>query len=132
MSTGHPPQLAPGCPHLPFPAVPGALLAITGKISPSASRLDRAPGAFESQTRLVEVNGAAGGRDAADGGGIEAAVPFPLVDSARHAGALTDRADPHITVVDMPLVLAEAEIAAAGEVVGHRFAFRAGSGSGRA
>jgi hypothetical protein len=46
---------------------------------------------------------------------IEAAAPFPGVLIMRVAGADCDRADVHVTVVDVPAFLEDFRIAAAGE-----------------
>ena len=93
-----------GIVHGVFPRRPSLLASIFFKMGVSAFREILSPCDFELGARLLERLCRAVAVPATVGWGVEAALPAPLVDIDRHAGAGGDRPDANIAVIDVPAV----------------------------
>jgi hypothetical protein len=94
---------------------PVAVPAPRLKISFGALRQEHAPGGLEGAARLVERDRGAALMFAGMGSRIKPAAPTPRIGIGWIARAERDRADAHVTVVDLPGLVRGVTIAAAGE-----------------
>jgi hypothetical protein len=74
------------------------------KIGFRALREIFSPCGFEGGPRLIEARRSVFDMPAAMRQRVEAALPAPLVNIDRHAGAERDRTDLHIAIVDVPAI----------------------------
>ncbi len=116
-----------GLPHRIFPIGPVPFVAPSLKIRLGPVRQEHLPRRFEVGAGLVEGGCSAVRTFPRVAARIKTAIPAPGIFARWHAGSDRDRADAHVTVIDVPAFVGSIERAAAGEL-GHALSKRYPSG----